>query len=629
AARRLAGDLKAEWYAVFVETPTGQKMPPVQKERITLTLKMAEDLGAQVVTIQGRSAPEAILEYARRHNITKIIVGKPQRPRWLEWLQGSVLDEIVRRSGPIDVYIINDQDEPLHLPAPSWRLHGRAWRYVQSALLVVVFTLLGIPLHYFIEPTNLVMLYLAAVTIAAVYLGRGPSILASVLSVIAFDFFFITPRLSLTVFDTQYLLTFFGLFLVGLVISNLAAVVQNQVELSQRREAQTATLFAISRELSAADGLDEMLQVLVRHIGQTLSREAVVLLAEDGQLAVRAAAPGFTLTGHDMDLAQWALAHGQEAGRGTATHPEALVRFVPLRTAQRVIGLLGLRPNEPGIYFSQEQRRLLESIASQGALAIERALLAEQANRAHLLSAAEKLQSALLNSISHDLRTPLASITGTLSSLRESEGDPPQAPPLDAHTRQELVENAWEEAGRLNRLVRNLLDMSRLESGAMKVRREPAEVQDWAGSALSQAAGRLQGHRVATHLPADLPLVPVDFVLMVQVLVNLLDNAVKYSPPGSLIELSAGPGPGWVEVCVADQGSGIPPADLERVFEKFYRVPCQDSTVGTGLGLSICKGIVEAHGGQIWAENRPGGGARLCMRLPLDGDGPRPEEVNL
>ena len=311
-------------------------------------------------------------------------------------------------------------------------------------------------------------------------------------------------------------------------------------------------------------------------------------------------------------MADWVYQHGQPAGRGTDTLPAAHLRYLPLKTARGVLGVLGvLGPPPAERQLSLEQLRLVEAFASQAALAIERTQLAEQARRAQVLEAGEKLQTALLNSISHDLRTPLVSITGALTTLEEDDAS------LDAGTRRGLVENAREEAERLNRLVGNLLDMSRLEAGGMKVRREAADVQDLVGSALAQLGQRLEGRAITVQVPDDLPLVPLDFVLMVQVLYNLLDNALKYSPSNSPIEVSAHVGGARLALAVADRGTGIPPADLAFVFDKFYRVQRLGTESGTGLGLSICKGIVEAHGGQIRAENRPGGGTIVTLWLPL------------
>lgn len=492
------------------------------------------------------------------------------------------------------------------------RPHRPLRRYVLSLGLVALATLLGMPISSSIAPTNLVMIYVTAVVVAAIYLGRGPSLMAAALGVLAFDFFFVPPHLTFAVSDTQYFLTFAGLFVVGLVISTLTARVREQADAAERRELQTMELYQFSRDLAAAFGLQEILWSIINHVGQTFWRQVVVLLPDGGTLKPRALTPGFTLNENEMTVATWSFQHGEPAGLGTHTLSAATIRYLPLKTAQGVLGVLGIKPSDPAGVFPMEQRRLLESFASQAALAIERAQFAEQAREAQVLQATEKLQTALLNSISHDLRTPLVSITGALSSLNED------AMQLDKPTIQSMVETAYAEARRLNHLVGNLLDMTRIEAGAIKVKKEPCDVEDVIGSALDRLADQLKGRKVRVDVPSTLPLVPMDFVLMVQVLVNLLDNALKYSPPDAPIDVSARAVGNNLQVEVADRGIGIRREDLTRVFDKFYRVQRADGVTGTGLGLSICKGLVEAQHGQIRADNRDGGGTVITVTLPLD-----------
>jgi two-component system sensor histidine kinase KdpD len=437
-----------------------------------------------------------------------------------------------------------------------------------SILLVAIATGLGLLVELDISPTNLVMIYLLAVVIAAVYLGRGPAILVSILGVLAFDFFFIPPYFTLVVSQTEYLITFAGLFVVGMVISALAVRAREQAEAAGRREAETAALYALSRDLAAADGLDAVLEAIQTHIRQTFDREALIHLGE-------------------------------------AQSPQSIL----LETASRKLGTLSL--GLPELDLSPRKRRLLEAFASQSAQAIERVQLAEQARQVKLLKAAEKLQNALLNSISHDLRTPLVSITGALSTL-EQDGQ------LEESSRRSLVETAREEADRLNRLVGNLLDMTRLESGALQVKREECDIQDLVGSALGQMESRLTGRQIRVDVARGIPLVPLDFVLIVHVLINLLDNALKYSPENSPLEIHAELKEKEVQIGILDRGIGIPAGDLEHVFDKFYRVQRSEQATGTGLGLAISKGIVEAHGGRIWTAPREGGGTMVMFALPLE-----------
>ncbi len=612
-ARRLADELDAEWSAVYVETHEHVRMSQTDKERVARTLHLVEELGGRAITLPGRTTAEAVLAYARKHNVTKIIVGKPIRPRWYGLLRDSVVDQVIRESGPIDVYIISGTETKAPLEMAAWQPHHPWLRYLQSVLLVGAGTLLSALVRPLFSPANLVMIYLLTVVVAAIYLGRGPSLLTAVLGVAAFDYFFVPPELTMGVSDSEYLLTFIGLLVVSLVISNLAVRVREQAQAAEHRAAQTAELYALSRDLAVAVDLDTLMQAVLTHVSQTFSREVAILLpdASPDTVTPHALSPGFELNENELAVAAWAFQHGQPAGRGTDTLPAARVHYLPLKTARGVVGVLGVKPSDPNSRLSPDQFHLLEAFASQAALAVERTQLAEQARQAQVLQATEKLQTALLNSISHDLRTPLVSITGALSSLQEDDIE------LNEATRHSLVENAREEAERLNRLVGNLLDMTRIESGALRAVFELADIQDVTGVALKQVSDRLQDSRVVVQVPDELPLVLVDFVLIVQVLVNLLDNAIKYSAADAPIEIAAYPAGAFMEVEVRDRGVGIPRQDLKRVFDKFYRVQRPESVTGTGLGLSICKGIVEAHGGFIVAENRPGGGTIITFALPL------------
>jgi two-component system, OmpR family, sensor histidine kinase KdpD len=612
-ARRLADELNADWFAIHVETPHQAMAAPEQHDRVARMLQLAEELGAKSISLPGQSVAETITEYARRHNVTKIIIGKPRHSRWAELVRGSIADELIHLSGPIDVLLVNSEVEAQVKPIGDARQLHRQWtRYLWALGLVAAATGLGALIAPTITPTNLVVIYLLSVVMAAVFLGRGPAIMVSILSVAVFDFFFVPPRFQFTVTDTEYLLTFMGLLVVGLVISYLTAQVREQAVAAKRREAQTAALYELGRDLTVTAGLDGVAETVIAHISQTFSREVAIFLPEAGVLDVYATSHGLEIGENELAVATWSFEHGQLAGRGTDTLPDAPMRCQPLKTMRGVVGVLGVKPSTSSNYLTSDQRRTLDAFANQVALAIERARLVEQARQAELMEATEKLQTALLNSISHDLRTPLVSITGALSSLEED-------PVMDEEIRHSLIATAREEADRLNRLVGNLLNMTRLEADAMRIHREPSDVQDLIGSVLEQFGSRLEEHQVQVSLPEDLPLVPLDFVWIGLVLVNIIDNALKYSPPDSRIDIRAqviGPN---LEISVADRGVGIPPEDLTRVFDKFYRVQRPDIVTGTGLGLSISKGIVEAHGGRVRAENRSGGGTIVSVQLPLEG----------
>jgi len=612
-ARRLADELNAEWTAIYVETPDEVNLSQEQRDRVARALRLAEELGAKSVTLPGPSIAGTVMDYARRHNVTKVIAGKPITARWVEVVRRSVVDQLIRMSGPIDVYVISSEAQPLTRRAmEGWRPHRPLVRYLWALLLVVMATLLGGLVAASISPTNLVVIYLLAVVVAAVYLGRGPAVVTSVLGVAAFDYFFVPPHLTLAVSDTEYLLTFLGLLAVGLVISQLTAVVREQVEAAQRREVQAVALYELGRDLAVTAGMDAVSQTAITHVTQTFGREVAIFLPIGGHLKDFATSPGMRISENDLAVANWSYDHGQVAGRGTDTLPEASMRYQPLKTTRGVVGVLGVRPPSPDRFLSRDQLRTLDAFANQIALAIERARLDEQAHQAELLEATDKLQNALLNSISHDLRTPLVSITGALSSLADDQVD------LDEAARHSLIETAGEEADRLNRLVGNLLDMTRLESGAMRIKHVAGDIQDVIGSSLEELRSRLGNRTVSVDVPDDLPLVPMDFVLIERVLVNVVDNALKYSPPDTPIEIRAHAAGAFVEITVSDHGVGIPSEDLTRIFDKFYRVQRPDNVSGTGLGLAISKGIVDAHGGFISAENRPQGGTIITIALPVE-----------
>ncbi len=500
-------------------------------------------------------------------------------------------------------------------PDPEAHSPANLWLYLASTGIVALVTAFGFLVHGRLEPTNLTMLFLLAVVIVALEWGRGPAILAAALSVASFDFFFVPPRFTMAVSDTQYLLTFAGLLVVGLVISALASRVRGQVRAAHEREASTAALYALSRDLAAASGVPGILEAVARHVASVFGRHVAVFLPAGGRLEVALKSGDFVLNENERAVATWVFEHGEPAGRGTDTLPGASARYMPLKTAQGTRGVLGVRPPDPGDpVLGPEQRHLLEAFASQAALAIERGQLAAEARHVQVLQETERLQTALLNSISHDLRTPLASITGALSSLADDGAG------MDEPTRQELLDTAKEGAVRLNRLVGDLLDMTRLEGGALRLRKEPSDVQDLIGAAVRQFGENVGGRPIHVDVAPGLPFVPLDFVLISRVLVNLLDNAVKYSPPGSPIMVHARATGANLEIEVADRGRGIPASDVARLFDRFHRGR-RSADGGVGLGLAICKGFVEAHGGQIKAESRPGGGLSISFAIPLDDAG--------
>jgi two-component system sensor histidine kinase KdpD len=618
AAKRMAAALRAEWIVAYVETPAHARLPETGRRRVTDTLRLAEQLGAEVVTLSGSRISEEVLAYARSRNVTKIILGKPTRPLWRRILVGSIVDALVRSSGDIDIYVISREVAPPSPAARTARVRGPDWpAYGRATAVVALCTALAWLMFPHFEPSNLIMVYLLGVIGVASRSGRGPSVLASVLSVAAFDFFFVPPYFTFAVSDAQYLITFAVMFVVAVVISGFTVRTRAQAESARQRERRTAALYALSRELGSTRGVENILRAAVRHIAELFGGRVAVLLPEpSGHLSLQTGLPApFEMTNSELGVAQWVYEHGQIAGLGTSTLPGAKALYLPLVASQETLGVLGLQPTDSRSLEAPEQLHQLETFATQTALALERTQLAAAAQQAQVRAEAERLRSSLLSSVSHDLRTPLAAITGATSSLLEGDKG------LDAQTQKDLLETVSEEAERLDRLVNNLLEMTRLESGTLQVRKEWHPLEEVVGAALGRLVKPLGDRPMTTRLPEDLPLVPINDVLLEQVLINLLDNAVKHTPDASPLELTAWAEEGAVTVEIADRGPGLAPGDEERVFDKCYR-GLGLTARGAGLGLAICRGFVEAHGGRIWAENRPGGGVAFRFTIPLTGTPP-------
>jgi len=530
-------------------------------------------------------------------------------------LTGATLAEQLLREDPtMSVYVVGNDFTPRPFQVPQfWNWFSR-WQILGSFLLTVIPTALGLLLTPTVisRSANLIMLYLLAVVIASIFLGLVPALLTAVLSVLAFNFFFVPPFFNMFGFAPENSITFISLLVVSIIISTLVSRERSLANSSQRRAEQVTQLYELSRDLASAVDMPDILNTIIQHVQKTFDRETVILLPENGELILSASSAGNKLDSSELTAAEWAFQQGRPAGYNTGTFSYASFRYFPLETSRGIIGVMGVRLAGEFQDLNLEKVRQLGAYVTKAASAIERALFAEQASQAEILRATEKLQSALLNSISHDLRTPLASITGVLETLRIGDGTF-----IDAETRRELVETAYGESERLNRLVGNLLDMTRLESGSIKISPQPCDMQDLVGSALNTLRSRLEGHPVNVQIPTDLPMVPADFVLVNQVLINLLENAAKYSPETGPITIRAWKNGDSLQMDIEDNGPGIPEEDLKRIFEKFYRVKRFENVVGTGLGLSICKGIVEVHGGKIWAENRPIGGLKIAFTLPL------------
>lgn len=617
AGKRIADALDAHWTVVYVETPRLMRLSETARNRRIDVLRLAESLGAESVTLDGPSAAAALIEYAHTRHATRVIVGAPKRQGWRAWLQPSTATQLVQHARGFDVLTIAATEDTRWGREPAARATGESrpikWgRYVWAIVISSLSTLVALPAYPHFDLPNIVMIYLLGVTIAGLRLGRWPSALTALISVMAYDFFFVPPRYTFAVSDAQYLVTFAAMFGIALVIATLTASVRQQTRVAGARERRTALLYAMSRELAGTRGLEEMARVAVRHVAEVFECQAVVLLPDASGKLHYPSPPSLEASFRHADLAvaQWVADHARRAGLGSDTLPAARGLYVPLGSEAPTVGVLAVQPSNPRRVLLPEQSHLLETFAGQIALALERARLAEAAEASSLAAERETLRNTLLASISHDLRTPLAVIAGAASALAQHNED------LDGPTRLALAGSIETKAREMSDLVSNVLDLMRLQSGQIALHRDWQTLDDLVGAALQQLEHKLGKREVTLDLPPDLPPIHVDAQLAVQVFANLLDNIAKYTPPGTHVTISAALDGDLVRVRVDDDGPGLPAGDPARLFEKFQRGSGEGTVVGVGLGLAICSAIVRAHGGEIEARHRPGGGARFELTWP-------------
>ncbi|MBI1174026.1 MAG: DUF4118 domain-containing protein [Sideroxydans sp.] len=630
AASRLSQSLKAEWIVVYIETAKLQQLSREQRDGILRTLKLAEELGAETVTLNGHKLSDEVIAYARTRNATRIVLGKPSFTGWRRWLHGSLVDTIVRQASDIDIHVVGKEADFLSQSRTNpyfsrSRLYlGLAaeeqksffkWRagYIWSVVAAAICTSIAWLMFENFDLANLIMVYLLGVVVVAARYGRGPSVFSSFLGVVFFDFFFVPPRFSFAVADSQYLITFAVMLLVALVISSMTVSIKHQAKIASHRERRIASLYAMSRELSVTRGEENIMRVAIKHVTDVFESQAVVLLPNETGRIVYPRGDGVAQSCHgsDLSVAQWVYDHGQMAGLGTDTLPGGDMVYLPLKASSGMIGVLALLPLNPARIALPEQQRLLETFVSQIALALEGVKQAVETQHAQLKIESEQLRNTLLSAISHDLRTPLAAIVGASSSLLWDNNR------LDNQARLELSQSIYDEAVRMTGLANNLLDMARLEAGAVVLNRQWQPLEEVVGGALAGMSARMKNHPVTVILPRDLPLVKIDSQLIERVFVNLLENIVKYTPPGTAVEISAATDLNEMVVTVSDHGHGIPAGEEQRIFEKFHRIANEGSQGGAGLGLTICRAIVEAHDGRMWADNLPTGGAAFHFTLPL------------
>jgi two-component system, OmpR family, sensor histidine kinase KdpD len=614
--KRFADALDAEWTVISVETPSMQRLGTAARDRRIQVLRLAESLGAETVTLDGPTPAAAILEYARVRNAARIVVGEQNRRGFWALLRQTTPELLLRSARGIDVSVIARRLQPTDQRRPARHDVETAptpWKqYLGAATIVGACTGIAALMRPYFDLTNLVMVYLLGAGIAGLRLGRGPSALAVVLSVLALDFFFVPPRFTFAVSDAQYLVTFLVMLVVALTIATLMGNVRQQNRVAGARERRTARLYAMSRELAAARGLDEMQVIAIRHVAETFTGRAAILLpGAEGRISAGAMMDPALHLDADASIAQWVFDHGRPAGLGSDALPGAPAVYLPLTGSDSVLGVIAVLPENRRRVLLPEQRHLLETFAGQVALAIERAKLAEIADQARISAETEALRNTLLASISHDLRTPLAVISAASSTLAD------ESLSFDAPSRRDLLASITAKSREMEQLVSNVLDLMRFETGPVPLRLDWESLDDLLGLALQKMDQALKGREIRMRLPDDLPLVRVDAALVVQVITNLLDNIVRHTPPGTQVEISATADDDRLRVSFDDEGPGLPPVDADRLFAKFQRGREESDATGAGLGLAICRAIVEAHGGVIRAMNRPGGrGARFEFTLP-------------
>ena len=625
--KRIADRLHAPWTALWMESPRGLRLSEEERDRIADTLRLAQRLGGEAATIPGTGRIAAdVLDFARANNVTQIIIGKSSRTRWFELLHGSVVHELVRTCGNISVHVIageNLAEQPIPKKtvrpaevAPSFDVRP----YAIGLLAVAIALGAGILVKPLLGIESIDLVFLIAVVAVAVRYGLAPSIVASVAASLCYNFFFLPPLYTFTIAAPTNVAAFLFFMMVAVLISNLAARVRAQAFTAQARARTTEQLYAFSRKLAGVATLDDLLWATAYQTASMLQLHVVLLLPENGSIAVKAGyPPEDTLDEADLAAATWAWEHDRAAGRGSDTLPGAKRLFLPMRTGRGAIGVVGIDRDKPGPLLTPDQRRLLDALIDQAALAVERVYLVEDLDRTKRSVEADRLRAALLTSISHDLKTPLAAILGAAGALKDLSRD------LDTNAKADLLQTIIDELERLNRFIANLLDMTKLESGAIKPNAALHDLGEIVGTALARSSKILAQHRVEVDLGSDLPMLGLDPVLFEQVLVNLLENAAKYAPPGTLVRIRGWREDGVVQLHIIDEGSGIPAEDLERVFDKFHRVQKADQVrAGTGLGLAISRGFIEAMGGSITAANRsdrPGAVFTIALPIPKQTEG--------
>jgi two-component system, OmpR family, sensor histidine kinase KdpD len=614
--------LHAPWTAISIETRRSLQLTDEQRDRLADTMRLTEALGGEAVTIPGvgRRIADDVISFSQANNVTQIIIGKSTRSWWFELMRGSVVHDLVRRAGNISVNVIAGDELPTGGAAKAKvQTEARPEPFdPRPYLMALAFVAIGLGAARLIQPVfgieNVDLVFLTAVVSVAVRFGLLPSLFASVAASLCYNFFFLPPVYTFTITDPTNVAAFFFFMLIAILVSNVAARVRTQAVAAIGRVRTTESLYAFSRKLAGTATLDDVLWATAYQIALMLKVRVVLLLPEEDVLTVKAGyPPEDQLDKADLAAANWAWGNDRTAGRGSDTLPGAKRLFLPMRTGRGPIGVIGIDDDRTGPLLTPDARRLLDALVDQGALAIERVLLVEDMDRVKRTVESDRLRSALLTSISHDLKTPLASVLGAASTMRDLESG------LNETEKRDLLATVIDESERLNRFIANLLDMTKLESGAIVPNTARQDIGEIVGSVLRRAGKILVHHKVALELAADMPMLELDAVLFEQVLFNILDNAAKYAPAGTTISIRSQRDKTSMTLQIIDEGDGIPPTELESVFDKFYRAQKGDHVrPGTGLGLAISRGFVEAMRGTITATNRTDrSGAVLTIRLPI------------
>jgi two-component system sensor histidine kinase KdpD len=620
--KRLADRLHASWTALYIETKRNLQLNEEERDRIADTLRLAQALGGETVTVPGgdRHVADDIVAYAQANNVTQIVIGKSTRSRWFALLHGSVVRDLLRRCGNISVHVVAGAElDQAIIPKKSVRTAEAVQEpdlrpYLAAIIAVALATGVSEVLWPLIELENTDLVFLTAIVGVAVRFGLWPSLFASAASALCYNFFFTQPYYTFSVADPRNVVAILFFTIVAVIVSNVAARARSLALAAMSRARTTESLYVFSRKLSGVGTLDDVLWATAYQIALMLKVRVVLLLPESGSIEVKAGYPPEDfLDRADLAAANWAWEHDRPAGRGADTLPGAKRLFLPMRTGRGTIGVVGIDSDKTGLLLTPDQRRLLDALIDQGALAIERVHLVDELDQAERRVDADRLRAALLTSISHDLKTPLAAILGAAGALRDLSGS------LSDKAKADLLATILDESERLNRFIANLLDMTRLEAGSFKPNTALHDVSEVVATALQRTSKLLAQHKVELDMPADLPMLKLDPVLFEQVLVNILDNAAKYAPPGSTLRISCRQEGDKIMLQAIDEGSGIPSDELERIFDKFHRAQKGDRVrAGTGLGLAISRGFVEAMGGSITAANRTDrSGAIFTITLPI------------